>query len=99
MPAGRREQKNEADHATDRYRSLPGPYPCKTCPAPGPPCLGDVMRVFLLLLNMAMFGVFCSVLYLLSPPILAACLGALAAYGLWTLVDTLCERAPRLSRK
>jgi hypothetical protein len=57
------------------------------------------MRVFLLLLNMATFGVFCGVLYMLSPPILMACLGAMASYGLWTLVDTLCERAPRLSRK
>jgi predicted PurR-regulated permease PerM len=57
------------------------------------------MLLFLLFLNMAMFGVFCSVLYLLSPPILMACLGAMAAYGLWTLVDALCQRAPRLSQK
>jgi predicted PurR-regulated permease PerM len=55
--------------------------------------------MLLFLLNMATFGVFCGVLYLLSPPILMACLGALAAYGLWTLVDTLCERSPRLSQK
>ncbi len=78
---------------------MPGPHPWKTCPAPGPPCLGDVMLLFLFLLNMATFGVFCGVLYLLSPPILMACLGAMAAYGLWTLVDALCERAPRLSQK
>jgi predicted PurR-regulated permease PerM len=57
------------------------------------------MLLVLLILNMVTFGVFCGVLYLLSPPILIACLGAIAAYGLWLLVDALCEQAPRLSQE
>ena len=57
------------------------------------------MLLFRLLLNLASFGVFCGVLYLLSPPILFACLGAFAAYGLWTLVDTLCDRLPHLTQE
>ena len=63
------------------------------------PAGGAVMILFRLLLNLASFGVFCGVLYLLSPPILFACLAAFAAYGLWTLVDALCDRLPHLSQK
>lgn len=53
----------------------------------------------LLVVNIVAFAAFCAVLYLLSPTILLACLGGASAYGLWVLVDGLCDWSRRLSEK
>jgi NAD(P)-dependent dehydrogenase (short-subunit alcohol dehydrogenase family) len=45
---------------------------------------------------MATFGLFCGVPCLLLPAIPVACLGAMAAFGLWTPVDARCDRALHL---